>query len=145
MEYRISCKTVFDITETKIRTYYREALMPVVDATGATITTSAQWQLVRNQQRNWDTINQIISLRCLPESITSPVVQYTDNKKIWYFEFVLESLASIATDTDHTAYLKTDATGVPMITNLLETPGSANLLNCTGPCANCWFDVVGHK
>ena len=83
MTVRIKCTTRFDITETGIRNRTYRANIELKDKTGQTITTHKDWQKSRNQQCNWETVNQVISLRTLPERISTPV--YDSATATWSF------------------------------------------------------------
>jgi hypothetical protein len=107
----------------------------MVTQTGATVTSQVEWSRARNQQRNWETINQIISLRCLPENITNSVEQ----DHLWSFEFYIPSLSAVSTADDPLGFLKADADQVPMITGLDEQHIKLEYLL---PGTNVWFDLI---
>ena len=140
MTVRIKCTTRFDITETGIRNRSYRANMSFRDKTGRTITTQAEWQLSRNQQCNWETVNQVISLRTLPERISTPVVD--SDAATWSFEFDVVDPGSIAYNNDPVGYLIADCNGVPMITGLEESHDNTDFLSGAKADANIWFDVV---
>lgn len=116
MFQRIGCYTLFDITQTGVLNRSRppENTIP------------AEWALKRNQQANFDTIIQAISLRSQPENITKPKKQnkpdnikfgnmYSDTKDCWHFTFSV-NFASVYDDgIDELGYLYADCDGVPMI------------------------------
>lgn len=135
MTCRIRCSTNFDITVTGIRNNYHPERLPMVTQTGATVTSQVEWSRARNQQRNWETINQIISLRCLPENITNSVEQ----AHLWSFEFDIPSLSAVSTAEDPLGFLKADADQVPMITGLDEQHIKLEYLL---PGTNVWFDLI---
>jgi hypothetical protein len=140
MTIRIKCTTRFDITETGIRNRVFRSNMPFQDKTGQTITTQAEWQLARNQQSNWETVNQVISLRTLPERISTPA---TDSAAAtWSFEFDVVDPGSVTFNNNPVGYLVADCNGVPMITGLGESQDNADFLSTAGTDANIWFDVV---
>jgi hypothetical protein len=99
------------------------------------------WTLQRNQQRNWDTMNQIISLRCLPQHITQPQREGDH----WSFEFDVENPAALSDHGDDLLYLRRDADGVPMITDLQESLALAPVIRVSGADTNTWFVVREHK
>jgi hypothetical protein len=140
MTIRIKCTTHFDITETGIRNRVFRSNTPFQDKTGRTITTQAQWQQARNQQANWETVNQVISLRTLPERISTPVADSAT--ATWSFEFDVVDPSSIAYNNNPVGYLIADCNGVPMITGLGESPDNATSLSSLGTTANIWFDVI---
>ena len=140
MTVRIKCTTRFDITETGIRNRVFRSNMPFRDKTGRTITTQAEWQLARNQQSNWETVNQVISLRTLPERISTPVADSA--AATWSFEFDVVDPGSITVNNNPVGYLIADCDGVPMITGLGESADNTAFLSSTGTNTNIWFDVV---
>jgi hypothetical protein len=138
MTHRIQCRTGFDITATGVRSHYRENRIPFRDDAGHDITDISSWTRARNQQRNWETINQIISLRCLPERIAMP--QRSSN--CWTFDFEILSLSSISAGDDDLGLLLQDANGIPMITGLDEAMTLDAILK---PGYNIWFELQTAK
>ena len=100
MTNKIICQTLFDITATGVRSHYRASLIPFKDETGRIIADTSTWDRARNQQRNWETLNQIISLRVLPEEIMQPTQKVSHGQQVWEFEFVVPSLETVMTDND---------------------------------------------
>jgi hypothetical protein len=137
---RVKCSTLFDITETGVKNRSYKSKIAFKDSNGNEIATSEDWHRSRNQQSNWETINQIISLRTLPENITSPV--FVENSRIWSFEFDVVDPASIFHDGDPVGYLLKDCMGVPMILGLDEIAGIASTIVSKGSDANIWFDLI---
>lgn len=133
--HRIQCKTLFDVTATGIKSYYKSAKLPITDNDGNIIKDETQWLYARNQQRNWETVNQVISLRTLPEQISLPVQQ--DGS--WVFEFQVPSLYSIGDEQDPVKLLKEDANGVPMIVGLGEKP---SMMPYLASQSNIWFELL---
>jgi len=60
---RILCRTLFDCSATGVTGHYRPSQVPFEDSAGNTIANQHDWMFARNQQRNWETLNQLISLR----------------------------------------------------------------------------------
>lgn len=114
----IGCSTLFDITATGVRGTFRSAQIPFQDLAGNTITDLESWTKSRNQQRNWDTVNQIISLRCLPERIENPRRESSQSGISWVFQFEVLTPAAIARDHDPVGWLLADCQAVPMILGL---------------------------
>lgn len=143
MIYRIRCQTQFDITATGVRSYFVESRLPFQDNVGKKIEDLKSWTWSRNQQRNWETINQLISLRTLPENITVPIL----NKHIqqWEFEFDVINIESISLDNNPVGALIRDCHDVPMILGLLEAPGVDLVLTTQGPGTNTKFTVLADK
>jgi hypothetical protein len=140
MTVRIRCQTRFDITETGVKNRSHKARIVFRDATGQEITNELEWNRARNQQCNWETVNQVISLRTLPENITRPV--YKADIGIWTFEFAVVDPASITHDSNPVGYLLNDCADVPMILGLNETPDITPFLISSGPDANIWFELL---
>jgi hypothetical protein len=123
MTQRITCRTQFDITATGVRNNFHRNRVPFDTAQGVKIDSDQAWNRARNQQRNWETINQVLSLRALPTDITDPVVIEQDGLRLWQFEFSVEQPGALAVDGDTVGALKQDCVGVPMITGLTENAG----------------------
>jgi hypothetical protein len=132
---QLQCRTTFDITATGVRSHFQPSRLPFVSNNNQLISTQAQWQHARNQQRNWETVNQIIALRCLPEHITAPVAQ----DQHWQFKFDIPDISAVSTAHNHTGLLEQDADDVPMIVGLGEAVSAINVLK---PGVNIWFEVV---
>lgn len=128
---KISCRTLFDITATGVRSHYKSSRMPFRDDSGQPVETQEQWNRSRNQQRNWETVNQIISLRTLPQNITTP----HKDQDSWYFEFEVENPAALDLANNPVGALAQDCQGVPMIVN-------DNVVQALEPGHNIWFDPV---
>jgi len=126
---RIKCRTQFDITATGVRNNFQK------NRDG---NDTVAWNRLRNQQRNWETINQIISLRTLPVNITTPY-RVDDS---WEFEFEIEQPATIELDGDPVGILNADCRDVPMLTGLDEQLELSGVLI---PKINIDFVVVYDK
>ena len=140
MSQRIRCQTRFDITETGVKNRSHKSNMQFKDVSGRVIGTESEWNRARNQQCNWETVNQIISLRTLPENITRPV--HNVDTGIWSFEFVVVDPATVACDGNPVGYLQKDCEDVPMIQGLDETGEIAPVLVSLGADANIWFELL---
>ena len=134
----IKCRTQFDITATGVRSYFKESRIPFQDQAGNNIKDMQSWIRSRNQQRNWETINQIISLRTLPENITNP----TQDKMCWQFEFSVPDLSSLGDSQDSVKLLKNDAAGVPMILGLDEQEVIVPYIISQDNQSNIWFELA---
>ena len=130
---RISCHTLFDCSFTATTGHYKPSQVPFLDRAGQTIQNQSDWNRSRNQQRNWETLLQIISLRSQPVDIVYP--RRSDNA--WHFEFKIE--AEAVYDQDLTELYR-DCTGVPMI-NVSGTDIQP-LLTTSGSTQNIWFQLV---
>ena len=138
MSHLIRCRTLFDITATGTRGGFRSLQPGQCDDSGRVITDLAQWHSSRNQQRNWETLNQIISLRCLPHEIQRPRCE----NRTWEFLFRVDSLAALSNEQVLGALIN-DCADVPMILGLDEQPGMAPFLLSQGPKTNIWFEEIG--
>lgn len=139
---RIRCTTQFDITATGVRSNFNKNRIPFQDSTGAMIADHDQWQRSRNKQRNWETINQIISLRALPDNIDMPQKISKDGLNLWTFEFEIESAESLQQNDDMLGALKEDCKDVPMLIYLDENPGVESMLRVG---SNIVFEVITDK
>ena len=95
------------------------------------------WNRARNQQRNLETITQIISLRAQIFNISAPV----QTKKSWTFTFEIETPDAFGPPDDPFVVLMSDADGVPMLRDLDNTPDIAPFLVTSGAEQNIWFEV----
>ena len=109
--------------------------MPYIDNAGTTILDVGSWNRSRNQQRNWETITQLISLRTQVDNLQEPAVI----KDCWQFEFEVENENLFNNSVDRLAVLKTDCQGVPMLTGLNE---SINIGTVLVADKNIWFTIV---
>jgi hypothetical protein len=141
MTATIQCATLFDITETGVRNHTANARLPFQDKDGQNIDTEQAWVRSRNQQRNWETLNQIMALRTLPENISSPVCQQTDQGHTWQFEFDIPDLSAVSEGDAALSLLLQDCEAVPMITGLTETADLEPMLRTQEPAANIWFSL----
>lgn len=135
MTIRVKCTTLFDITATGVKNRFHKSRLPFNDNTGKMVASDYEWQRSRNQQCNWETVNQVISLRTLPENITTP--RAVDNR--WTFEFNVVDPDTIFRDGDPVAALKDDCIGVPMVLGLSE---NGELDPVLAPGTNIWFELV---
>jgi hypothetical protein len=133
---RVRCCTFFDCTATGTTGRYLASQTPYLDRAGQRIQDQADWNRSRNQQRNWETLLQIIGLRCQPMDVSSPV----HHDRVWEFEFSVETEGVF--DQDFRALYR-DCVGVPMVIN---APGTdIAMLSIEGPEQNIWFDLVNNS
>lgn len=132
---RISCWTKFDITATGVTGHLKVSRMPFLDRAGNNIRNEEDWHRARNQQRNWETLQQLISLRAQVFDLATPV--QTNN--IWTFEFTVEQDELFTIDDDPVGLLKQDCTGVPMLKNLNEKAFESAVLD---PTWNIGFSIL---
>jgi len=132
---KIYCETVFDITATGVTGRYRATRLPFQDQSGTIIETEAHWNRSRNQQRNWESITQVLGLRTQALNLTDPV--HKDQR--WHFEFEIEADSVYGPSDQPFELLYADCEGVPMILNLDETAVTTPLLCIHGADQNIWF------
>lgn len=132
------CKTLFDITATGVTGHYKSSRVPFQDLTGTSITNEISWNRARNQQRNWETITQLISLRTQISELQNP----KKNKNTWSFEFESETPYAFGPEDDPTKLLLSDSAGVPMLIGLGNIKNLTPLLIVSGLDQNIWFDIL---
>jgi hypothetical protein len=132
---RFACQTKFDITATGIVGHYKPAQLPFCDRVGQSITDISTWNRARNQQRNWETLTQLIAMRAQIFDILEPV----EYNGVWSFEFEVETPDVYGSPDDPTAVLRSDADGIPMINNLDNTTELPAMLLTQGKQQNIWF------
>jgi hypothetical protein len=133
---RFICRTLFDITATGVTGHVKSAQIPFRDRTGKEITDYVTWNRARNQQRNLETITQILSMRTQLFELTDPIQQ----DRVWTFEFATESEGVFGDRSDPTYILRVDAEGVPMIVELENQENLSSVLITSGPFQNIWFE-----
>jgi hypothetical protein len=131
---KIKVRTRFDITATGITGQFKHSQIPFTDQSGNTIIDTASWNRARNQQRNWETLTQLIQLRTQIINLSNPV----KNENVWEFEFATETEV-FNNGADPVGVLKTDSDGVPMLQKLDNDPGLDAVLVTHGPKQNIWF------
>ena len=88
---KVMCRTLFDCTHTGVTGHFRPQQLPYTTKSGIKLETPEHWNLARNQQRNWETLTQILSLRTQLFEITDPIPDQTGTR--WMFEFETEAEA----------------------------------------------------
>lgn len=134
---RYACQTLFDITATGVTGHFKVTRMPFVDQAGQRIHDQASWNRSRNQQRNWETLTQILGLRTQLFDMTTPIRDKSGTS--WMFEFETEISGVFGPDSDPTQILRTDAEGVPMILDLDNRSDLVPVLRTHGANQNIWF------
>ena len=137
---KFACQTLFDITATGVTGHCKQSRMPFKDRAGQDIRDVESWNRSRNQQRNWETITQILSLRTQLFALTDPIPDQTGTR--WMFEFETESDGIYGPDSDPVAVLRSDAAGVPMLLELDNDPDVDTVLITSGPRQNIWFAPI---
>ncbi len=134
---RYACQTLFDITATGVTGHFKVTRMPFTDRAGQRIRDQDTWDRSRNQQRNWETLTQILGLRTQLFELTEPVQDSTGTR--WMFEFETDRDGAFGSDSDPCEILRIDAEGVPMLRELNNDPDIEPYLCTQGPRQNIWF------
>jgi len=137
---RFACQTLFDITATGVTGHCRTQRLPFQDRAGQLITDQQSWDRARNQQRNWETLQQILGLRTQLFDVTDPIADRTGTR--WMFEFESDRPGVFGPDADPVSVLRADAAGVPMLRELNNDPDLDPFLVTKGPRQNIWFVPV---
>lgn len=133
-----------NIDEQRKHTYRGYTLVDITN-TGVTKFSKEQEQ-ARNQQRNWETIVQILNMRTQIFRVGQTIREnqnlkdykfgdiYTGEQRVWEFEFDVEFVSVIPLG---------DFEQVPIITGLDETvKPNMNLFFTQGSNKNIYFDLV---
>lgn len=135
---KIQCRTIFDITPTGTTGHFKQSQLPFTDRAGQTITDLNSWNRSRNQQRNVETITQLLQLRTQIFEISVP----KESNGYWLFEFEIESEGVYQQGTDSFGILKQDCEGVPMLVGLNEKYTATPVLSTDGSQQNIWFEII---
>jgi hypothetical protein len=115
----------------------------------------AQQPVLRNQQRNWETVLQVIGLRAQPIDVVSPTdpktvamanhqfgSYYTGSHRCWKFKFYVEHQHVFGGENNPTEFLEKDINEVPVITGLSESVALPDPVFYTnGILKNTYFKV----
>lgn len=137
---RYVCQTLFDITATGVTGHFRPTRLPFLDQAGQEISDQKTWDRSRNQQRNWETLTQIIGLRTQIFDLRPPVRDQSGTS--WMFEFETELDGVFGPNSDPTEILRADADGVPMLLDLDNRADLVPVLRTHGLEQNIWFAVA---
>jgi len=136
------CRTLFDCTYTGVTGNFRINQLPFVDQSGKSITSQAEWNHARNQQRNWETIMQMISLRAQPTMVQDPAL--VDHAWEFVFEVETPGVYSANGTIDNYDTLLSECQGIPMIVGLTENSALQSQLSATVEPVNIWFKSVNN-
>lgn len=109
----------------------------LVDITRTGVTrNSPDREFDRNQQRNWESVLQVIGLRAQPTVLHDPVADIVDQdlierlfgemhhgkeQRVWVVSFAVEHPGVFTKDDDALGHLKDDFNQVPVVCGLNET------------------------
>jgi len=137
---KILCRTLFDCTTTGVTGHMRPSDLPFVDAAGQTVDNALAWNRSRNQQRNYETLIQLISLRTQPLQVTAT----QQDHEHWQFWFETENENVYGSAQNMFENLLQDCAGVPMVTNLGEQQSLNAVIETAGPRQNIWFESINN-
>jgi hypothetical protein len=135
---RFLCKTFFDITSTGVTGHYKSSRVPFKDQAGQHIENESDWNYARNQQRNWETITQLIGMRTQIFKLENP----TKEEDKWSFEFEVETPDVFGPPENPVELLLSDADNVPMLIGLNNKKNIQPLLVISGNNQNIWFSIL---
>jgi len=151
----IRCFSLIDITKTDVVQRYKNDLH-FIDSAGQDVTTEEEFNHSRNQQRNYETLLQVISLRAQPIYTEKPTclmstdlsnykfgAQFENSANLWEFTFGVEHEGVFDSDRLFGA-LEDDVNKVPIIGELNESillPVS--IFSTVGDLKNIYFVQVG--
>jgi len=131
---KIQVRTLFDITATGVTGHFKTSRIPFTDQAGHFIDSAEAWNRARDQQRNWETLTQLIQLRTQVMELLEP----WQEEDQWIFEFQIET--EVFNDgADPVGILKKDSADVPMLRELDNCPDIDSVLVISGPRQNIWF------
>jgi len=150
MSFKVSCYTLFDITQTGIVNRSRPG--PEDDA--------ELWLYKRNTQCNFDTIVQAVSLRSQPENISIPtstkikfdefenfgfLLENDEQVICWTFDFDIQHPSVFNDGISELGALYSDCDSVPMIkTNTIWNKLPA-FLDSSDELRNIYFKVLNNE
>lgn len=129
----ITIYTLFDITRTGVLKNYAENFPVFVDDADQLVRTHAEWIRSRNQQRNFETLMQIVSLRAQPIMLENPKKittsseflnfgsNYTGLQSVWAVSFATEHSDVYSKNSNPLGELIAECHNIPMITGLTES------------------------
>jgi hypothetical protein len=132
---KIQLKTTVDITATGT-THRKWQDIEYTDHAGQHINSAESWGRSRNQQRNWETVVQLLGLRTQPINLALPSCVDAQLDKVWTTTFEVETPDVLLLGNDKLALLKQDFEGVPIMHNLTETANAGSMFVING---NIWF------
>jgi hypothetical protein len=136
MTLSIQVTTDFDCRPTGITGHFRPNILPIIDQQGQEVTDQPTWLRSRNQQRNWETLMQLISLYTQPLRVSA--VRLVQRQ--WQFEFDTDLDDVFKLADDPVGRLKQSCNGVPIINYVQQ-----ELTTMLRPEVNIWFEPLNHK
>jgi hypothetical protein len=150
MSFKVSCYTLFDITQTGIVNRSRPG--PEDDA--------ELWLYKRNTQCNFDTIVQAVSLRSQPENISIPtstkikldefenfgfLLENDEQVICWTFDFDIQHPSVFNDGISELGALYSDCDSVPMIKTNTIWNNLPAFLDSSDELRNIYFKVLNNE
>ena len=151
---KVECLCLFDITATAVNGTQRNIQYPYVSKNGTQINDAWSLSQARNQQRNLDTILQLIGMRTQifeisdPELVADIPEEFTwagDRARVWRFTFEIEPQSQWTVDNDEFWILKNDSDRTPMLAGLAETVAMEPWLVAQGHNINIIYHAQDNK
>lgn len=129
-------------------------LTPFYDSEGNLIESESDWHRGRNQQRNFETLVQLLSLRTQPQELerSKKIINqdltkiglgnYDKNNLVWTLDFTVEFDSIFKIGNDDLGLLRDDFDKIPMITGLKETANLQPYFETSGTMTNISFIMV---
>jgi len=146
MSFKVTCYTLFDITQTGVMNRNRPSSDEDVDA----------WLFKRNTQNNFDTILQVVSLRSQPEEISRPkhlsinltefenfgfLLENDEKINCWSFNFTIQHPSVFHDGINELGSLYSDCNQVPMIKTNTAWDKLPAFLDSSDELRNIYFKV----
>jgi len=150
MSFKVSCYTLFDITQTGIVNRSRPGLEDDAEL----------WLYKRNTQCNFDTIVQAVSLRSQPENISIPtstkikldefenfgfLLENDEQVICWTFDFDIQHPSVFNDGISELGALYSDCDSVPMIKTNTIWNNLPAFLDSSDELRNIYFKVLNNE
>lgn len=151
----ITCFSLVDLTKTAVIGSYRAGFTPFVDNANQSVTDMTEWTRSRNQQRNFETVMQIIGLRAQPMLLDTPTqslnelsdykfgTDWVGSHQVWSFRFSVEYAFVFDRNEQDLAALLEDMNNIPCIAGLSESVQlPAPVFKTYGASTNVYFEKL---
>jgi hypothetical protein len=132
---KIKVSTRYDCRRTGVTGHYRAGAAQFIDLAGQSVIDKLTWDRSRNQQRNLETLTQLVGMRTQLMTLTAPI----EENNLWHFTVEPDRSDVFA---DNLVSLMSDCDGVPMMIHLGEQPHTGAVLRSSGPDQNIWFQIL---
>lgn len=141
--------SLIDITNTGVLAAYKKDAKAFMDNAQQVVKDKQSWDRSRNQQRNWETLTQLISMITQPTILQQPIPKrkqdllnynfsYTGEHTVW--EFIIGAEHASVFDSK---VLIEICNKIPIVTNLKETFEPNNPIFDTEQDINLYFEKDG--